>query len=148
MNTITATVETKAPLRATSRGRRILRRIGLGILGFIGVLVACAVVGMVYALRLRGSHTDQRAFRQLNFRREAIFQAAFAPDGKTVVYSAATEGNTPEIFTVHPEFPAPQSLGTRGMHLLAVSSKGELAILVGATRKTDGSPLRSEDETA
>ena len=48
MNTITATVETKAPLRATSRGRRILRRIGLGILGFIGVLVACAVVGMVY----------------------------------------------------------------------------------------------------
>ena len=101
--------------------------------GLVVTFAAIAIGGLFYAWQQRGSHNEQRAFRQLNFRREAIFQAAFAPDGETVVYSAATEGNTPEIFTVHPEFPAPQPLGTRGMHLLAVSSKGELAILVDAT---------------
>ncbi len=85
-----------------------------------------------YAWKLRGGQNPPLAFRQLNFRREAVFQAAFAPDGQTVVYSAAIEGNTPEIFTLHPDFPAPQSIGVRGMHLLAVSSKGELAILIDA----------------
>ena len=30
------------------RGRRILRRIGLGISGLVGVLISCAVIGMVY----------------------------------------------------------------------------------------------------
>ena len=85
-----------------------------------------------YAWKLNGSQNQQRSFRQLNFRREAVFQAGFAPDGQTVVYSAATEGNTPEIFTLHPEFPAPQPVGARGMHLLAVSSKGDLAVLLNA----------------
>jgi len=72
------------------------------------------------------------AFRQLNFRREAIFQAAFAADRDTVVYSAATSGNTPQIYAVRPDYPEPQPLGPPGMQLLAVSSKGELAVLIGA----------------
>jgi hypothetical protein len=38
----------------------------------------------------------------------------------------------PQIFAVRPEYPEPQPLGPRGMHLLAVSSQGELAVLVGA----------------
>jgi serine/threonine protein kinase/Tol biopolymer transport system component len=69
-------------------------------------------------------------FRQLNFRREAIFQAAFA--GDTVVYSAATSDNSPQIYAVRSDYPEPQPIGPRGMTLLAVSSKGELAILLDA----------------
>jgi hypothetical protein len=69
-------------------------------------------------------------FRQLNFRREAIFQAAFA--GDTVVYSAATSDNTPQIFAVRSDYPQPQPIGSPGMTLLAVSSKGELAVLLNA----------------
>ncbi|HWU27122.1 MAG TPA: protein kinase, partial [Rhizomicrobium sp.] len=72
------------------------------------------------------------AFRQLNFRREAVFQAAFVGDKDTVVYSAAAADNTPQIFTVRRDYPEPQPLGPRGMALLAVSSKGELAVLVNA----------------
>jgi eukaryotic-like serine/threonine-protein kinase len=72
------------------------------------------------------------AFRQVNFRREAVFQAAFAADKETIVYSAATSGNTPQIFLVRPDYPEPQPLGPPGMQLLAVSSKGELAVLLGA----------------
>jgi hypothetical protein len=93
---------------------------------------ALAIVALLYVWQLRGRQEERRAFRPLNFRSEAIFQAGFAPDKKTVVYSAATEGNTPEIFTVHPEYPSPQPLGTPGMHLLDVSPQGELAILMKA----------------
>jgi pimeloyl-ACP methyl ester carboxylesterase len=37
-----------APAARKSRARRVLRRIGLGMLGFIGLLLACAVFGLVY----------------------------------------------------------------------------------------------------
>jgi len=95
------------------------------------VFAAVATAALLLASR-SGRGPEPLAFRQLNFRREAIFQAAFAVEGETVVYSAATWGNTPQIFTVRPDYPEPQPLGPRGMHLLAVSSKGELAVLVGA----------------
>jgi Tol biopolymer transport system component len=41
----------------------------------------------------------------LTFRQQPIFKARFAPDGKTVVFSAATQGSTPEIFSLRPDFP-------------------------------------------
>ncbi len=94
------------------------------------VLAAVAAAALLFALR-SGRGPEPLAFRQLNFRREAVFQAAFA-DRDTVVYSAATWGNTPQIFMVRPDYPEPQPLGTLGMHLLAVSSKGELAVLLDA----------------
>ena len=92
---------------------------------------AVAIGAVVFALR-SGRGPEAGAFRQLNFRREAVFQAAFAADKETVVYSAASWGNTPQIFTVRPDYPEPQPLGPPGMQLLAVSSKGELAVLTGA----------------
>jgi len=96
-----------------------------------GVFAAVAAAALLLALR-SGGGPQPLAFRQLNFRREAIFQAAFATDGATVVYSAATSGNIPQIFTVRPDYPEPQPLGPRGMTLLAISSKGELAVLMDA----------------
>ncbi len=72
------------------------------------------------------------SFRQMSFRPQAIFQAAFAPDGETIVYSAALEGNVPELFTIRPEYPEPRPLGLPRTHLLSISSKGELAVLTNA----------------
>jgi Tol biopolymer transport system component len=97
----------------------------------VAVFAAVAAATLLLA-SLSGRRPEPLAFRQLNFRRESIFQAAFAADRETVVYSAATWGNTPQIFTVRPDYPEPQPLGPKGMHLLAVSSKGELAVLLGA----------------
>ncbi len=115
----------------SSKRRKIIIRERFAWL-LAAAFAAVAVAGFYYAWQMRGAIPKQRAFRQLNFRTEEIFQAGFAPDGKTVVYSAAVEGNTPELFTIHPDFPAPQSIGVRGTHLLDVSSKGELAILMDA----------------
>ena len=36
------------------------------------------------------------------------------PDGRTIVFSAALSGNTPELFTVSPRLPEPRSLGAPG----------------------------------
>src|ERR1017187_5944895 len=94
------------------------------------VFAVVAAAALLFALRsARGP--EPLAFRQLNFRREGVFQAAFS-DKETVVYSAATWGNTPQIFMVRPDYPEPKPLGPPGMQLLAVSSKGELAVLIGA----------------
>ena len=92
---------------------------------------AVALAALAYALR-SGHGREPLAFRQLNFRHEAIFGAAFTARGDSVVYSAATSGNTPRIFSVRRDYPEPQPVGPPGMHLLAVSSQGELAVLVGA----------------
>lgn len=101
----------------------------------IAWILAAAFAAVALAALLRaamlGRVPEPLAFHQLNFGREAVFQAAFA--GKdTVVYSAATSGNTPQIFAVRPDYPEPKPLGPPGMQLLAVSSKGELAVLIGA----------------
>jgi eukaryotic-like serine/threonine-protein kinase len=71
-------------------------------------------------------------FLQRSFRDEAIYNARFAPDGRTIVYSSAAETSVPEVFVIRPDYPVPTALGLSGTQLLSVSSKGELAVLVRA----------------
>jgi Tol biopolymer transport system component len=105
--------------------------------GLSPILVAAALgVATVASFRM-GQKAQRRpaaetTFRQMSFRPQTIFQAAFAPDGETIVYSAALEGNVPELFVIRPEFPEPQPLGLPRTHLLSISSKGELAVLTNA----------------
>ena len=111
---------------APATGRTFSPRIAWIVAALLAIIAASA---LLIASRSGRGHKPL-AFRQLNFRRVAIFQAAFA--GDTVVYSAATTGNTPQIFAVRPDYPEPQPIGPRGTTLLAVSSKGELAVLLNA----------------
>ncbi len=100
------------------------------------VLAVLAVLALAGAYELgRGRRTvSSRAavFQQLTFRQEPIFNARFAPDGKTVVYSAAPSGNSPQIFSLRPDYPGASARGLPGVQLLSVSSRGELAVLTGA----------------
>jgi len=77
-------------------------------------------------------HPASVTFLQRSFRDEAIYNARFAPDGKTIVYSSAAETSAPELFIIRPDYPAPTPLGLTATHLLSVSSKGELAVLLRA----------------
>jgi serine/threonine protein kinase len=109
--------------------RKIRRRIAWMTAGILGA----SLIGVLLSFRA-GSRSERKrfgkvAFVQKTFRPQAIFQAAFAPDGETIVYSAALEGNVPELFTMRPEFPEPRPLGLPRTHLLSISSKGELAVL-------------------
>ncbi len=106
------------------------RRLGLVA---AAVLVA-AIAAAAYAAGRRtpaGSRTNV-SFTQLTFRQAPIFNARFAPDGKTVVYSAALSGNRPEILSLRPDYPESTPRGLSDVHLLSVSSRGELAVLTRA----------------
>src|SRR5450830_1214966 len=97
------------------------------------LLASTAAAAYVAGRRMESaSRRGGASFQQLTFSQQTIFNARFAPDGRTIVYSAALRGNTPELFTVRPEFPEAKPLGLRGVHLLSVSSRGELALLTGA----------------
>ena len=67
-------------------------------------------------------------YHQLTFRRGIIRMARFAPDGQTVVYGAAWEGNPIEIFAARPESPESRLLGLTRTEILAISPSGEMAV--------------------
>jgi len=67
-------------------------------------------------------------YHPLTFRRGMVHAARFAPDGKTIVYSAAWEGKSLQLFTTRPESPESHELEPAGADVLAVSSSGEMAL--------------------
>ena len=97
------------------------------------VLVAAAVIGATgfVAGRLNVSAPPAMSFTPLTYADQTIFRGLFAPDGKTIVFSATLDGITDnvELFTLSTEYPEPRALGLRNTQLLSVSSKGELAVL-------------------
>src|SRR5450830_1634119 len=119
-----------------SGGTRAVTRRGSRL--WLTVIAVAAALGAATVASYRTGQKKERrsaagiTFRQMSFRPQAIFQAAFMPDGETIVYSAALEGNVPELFVIRPELPQPHPLGLPKTHLLSISSKGELAVLTNA----------------
>ncbi|MDP9267070.1 MAG: protein kinase [Acidobacteriota bacterium] len=115
-----------APARALGKGRSWRTPAGV-------VLVAALAVGMYFAGRgMAPRGNSAAAYRQLTYRPQSIFRALFAPDGQTVIFTAADEGTSPTLYTIHPDYPEAKSSGLKGVQLLAVSKKGELALLTHA----------------
>ena len=73
-------------------------------------------------------------FAQQTFGREAILAARWGPDGKTILYTygLASDAIVPGIKILRAEYPEPQPFGPDSAHLLAVSSKNEVAMLTHA----------------
>jgi eukaryotic-like serine/threonine-protein kinase len=88
-------------------------------------LVAGAAVGMF--LR-RPEQASLPIYHPLSFRRGIVHAARFAPDGKTIIYSAAWEGKPLQLFTTRPDSPESHELEPAGADVLAVSSAGEMAL--------------------
>ena len=64
-----------------------------------------------------------------------VHAARFAPDGKTIIYSAAWEGKSLQLFTTRPESPESHELEPAGADVLAVSSSGEMALSLASHPK-------------
>jgi eukaryotic-like serine/threonine-protein kinase len=93
--------------------------------GFLGAVAA----GLVAGKRLWGSSaTSAPLYHEITFRRGEIRSARFAPDGQTILYSAAWQGNPAEIFAARQGTVESRSLGLGRAELLAVSSTGEMAL--------------------
>src|SRR5262249_44208463 len=122
----TAAVESA---RAGIGRRRLLQAVAAALV-VLGVVVAYAIGRR--ARTQTAAPSGGLTFSQLTFRHAPIFNARFAPDGKTVFYSAAPSGNTPEIFSLRPDYPGATGKSLRGIELLSISSKGEMAVLTNA----------------
>jgi Tol biopolymer transport system component len=99
----------------------------------LAVLAAAVVAAYAFGRRTeRQAAPAVQTFRQMTFAQQPIFNARFAPDGNIVVFSAAAQGHTPEVFSARPDSPGSSPRGLSGVHLLSVSSRGELAVLTNA----------------
>ena len=89
----------------------------------------------VYTLGLRssaGSSNDDVIIRQRTYRSQSVFTARYTANGELMVYRAAEAGSVPRIYTLGPSYPEPRAVSDSATHLLAVSSKDEMAVLIGA----------------
>jgi eukaryotic-like serine/threonine-protein kinase len=93
-------------------------------------LVAFAAIGFLAARRTARPAAAAPSFQRLTFRRGTITGARFAPDGQTIVYGAAWEGDPPELFTTRPGAAESRPLGLGSANLSAVSSQGEMAFVL------------------
>lgn len=119
-----------ASIPALAGGKPVHRK---WLLALVAVLVALAAGAAAERLLLgSGARAADISYVPMQLQPEAIFNARFAPDGATVVYSAAVEGNQPELMIKRPDAPAAQPMGLADTQLVSVSSKGELAVLTGA----------------
>ena len=111
------------------------RRIAVPVLVVAAVAAALIAGGLTAGLWLaaRSVRTPIPSFHQLTFRRGNILSARFAPDGRTVVYGAAWDGAPMEVFTVRTDSTESRAIGLSRAAPLAVSSKGELAVLLKKT---------------
>ena len=72
-------------------------------------------------------------FHRLTYELGTVNSARLSPDGHTVVYSAAWEGQPAQIYSTRAEFPQPQAIGVRGSKVAAISTNNEIAFLVRKT---------------
>jgi serine/threonine protein kinase/Tol biopolymer transport system component len=104
----------------------------LRVWGGLGLLA-----GVLLGLALRISYeqwfsrpTEPPSYRRLTFRRGDVTSAKFAP-GNTVVYSAEWDGASSTLFSAQPGNREAQPLALPSARVLAISQRGEMAILLG-----------------
>jgi roadblock/LC7 domain-containing protein len=98
----------------------------LAVLGIVALAVFAAGGGAFFALR---GAAPLPLWRPLTFQRGSIATARFAPDGRTVLYTAAWQGRPYQIFMTRPDGTDSAALPLASAILLSVSREGRLAIL-------------------
>ena len=108
-----------------------------------GALLATALVAGILSFLAgkRAGRVPPPSFHQLTFRRGELVSARFAPDGQTILYSAAWDGKPMEIFQNRRERPESRPFGLVGADVLSISRSGEMAISLN--RHISGPFIRS-----
>jgi hypothetical protein len=72
--------------------------------------------------------TTESSIRRLTYGQGTVNAARFVPGSRELVFSARWQGRDPEVFSMNPDALEPRSLGLKRATLVAVSSRGELAV--------------------
>jgi eukaryotic-like serine/threonine-protein kinase len=98
-----------------------------------GIVLAAAMLGLGWWL----GHTkppEPPQYRPFTLRSGFMGNARFAPDGG-VIYSATWQGSDKQLYSAPVDSPLERELPFKNMEILAVSSKGELAIRLSSTSR-------------
>jgi len=109
------------------------RRQWLRVLAAVAGAAAFTALGLLAGRPLW--EKPQPTFKQLTFRRGVADFARFAPDGRTVIYGAAWDGQPTELFMTRTDSPESRPLGLRFAKVLSVSADGRMAVLLDPSRK-------------
>ena len=118
--------------RRPAPGRRGPRRALLAA-GIAGLLLAVFALGRA----TRPGSGTVPVFHQLTFRKGILYSARFLPLGQSYIYAADWEGSQGDLYMGRIGSPESRSLGMPGMNLLAVSTSGEMALLLNPKRVTN-----------
>jgi serine/threonine protein kinase/Tol biopolymer transport system component len=104
-----------------------------GILALAACALGALAIGLIAGKSLfSASQAAPPLYHQLTFRRGSIRSARFAPDGQTILYSAAWQGGPTDVFTARPEAPEARSMGLSRTQLASVSANSEMAVLLNS----------------
>jgi serine/threonine protein kinase len=95
----------------------------------LGVIAVLAVAVALLFVRQSAPPPEPPSYRQLTFAREFISSARFAPDQRTIIYSAARMGIHSELFSLAPDSHASVSLGLKDADVESISSTGEMLLI-------------------
>ena len=123
LETISNQSATGSRLKAVAAERRSYWKQAIGALA-----VVLALVGTYYAAKT-GAPASAPRFHQLTFQRGTIYGARFAPDGQSILFSAAWNGAQKEqVYTTRTDALMSRAIDLMDSEVLSISSKGELAI--------------------
>jgi hypothetical protein len=110
---------------------------------YVTTAIALALLGAaVFAASIVGRHLARTAtairptFRRVTFRPGTILSARFAPDGRTIVYGAKLDGTSSRLYVTSADSPGSRALDPVDVTVLAVSIKGELAVVQGCRQES------------
>jgi predicted Ser/Thr protein kinase/dipeptidyl aminopeptidase/acylaminoacyl peptidase len=113
------------------------RKRRLGLIGATAAAIVAALVGGMFLERHRAK-AGPPSYQQITFGRGTIRSARFAPDGQTIIFSAAWDDNPLKLFLKHPSSPDSLPLELPSANLLGISSSGEMAIAVSCRSNHPG----------
>jgi hypothetical protein len=98
----------------------------------VALLVGAALAALgVKLLEGRRPASAEVQTTRLTYRRGSVLSARFAPDGRSVVFSAAWDGQPMGLYTMRRESLESRALGLSPASLLSVSPNGDLAVSLG-----------------
>src|SRR5205085_5248149 len=103
---------------------------------FVAAIAGASYATWRYAKKMQPKPPEPQ-FHRMTFRRGEGRSARFTPDGATIVYSAAWDGQPSEVFVVSRGATEARPLGMPDCEVLGVSKFAELAILLHLDRITN-----------
>jgi hypothetical protein len=96
-------------------------------------LVVLAAATAAYIAGRAGRAPSYPTFQRISYRAGSLFTGRFAPDGQTIVYGAAWEGQPFRLFSTFPGSAESRPLGFPPGFVSSISERGEMAIILDPT---------------